>query len=322
MENIKEITILVAVLNKAETIKACIESLLKVYYPVKKILVVDGYSNDGTYEILKSFGDKISLAQYPKNLSKTFNWALDQIDTEFTALTDADCVVAPNWLDELIKGFEEKEIVATAGYCGTPKNLSLLQTVIGLELESRFKRFPRYITRAPTMNLCLITETARKIKFDEKQGVGVEVDFGYRLLKLGKILYNPKAEVFHYHRGTLKGYFNQQKNQARWGLRLVLKHGRRAMADPITTLSMTLQIPIFSLALFFLCLAFLNKLFLYPSAAFLLMLFAIYVKNIIEIKPSFSYYPVFLGLFALRTSAWIIGIIEGILLWPFVKKSF
>lgn len=322
MENIKEITILVAVLNKSGTIKACVESLLKVRYPVKKVLIVDGYSNDGTYEILKGFGDKISLVQYPKNLSKTFNWALDQIDTEFTALTDGDCVVAPDWLDELIKGIDGKDVVATAGYCGTPEGLSLLQTVIGLELESRFKRFPKHITRAPTMNLCLKTEVAQKIRFDEKQGVGVEVDFGWRLSKLGKILYNPESKIFHYHRGTLKGYFNQQRNQAKWGLRLLFKHGRRAVADPITTLSMTLQIPFLSLGLFFLCLSFLNKSFLYPSIAFLLMLFIIYVKNIIEIKPPVSYYPAFGGIFILRTFAWVTGIAEGILLWPLVKKSF
>ena len=59
------------------------------------------------------------------------------------------------------------------------------------------------------MNLCLETETARKVKFDEEQKVAVETDFGFRLTKLGKIKYCPKALVWHYHRASLKNYFRQ-----------------------------------------------------------------------------------------------------------------
>lgn len=313
MTETKNVTILVAVLNKVDTIRACIESLLKLKEAPAKIIVIDGYSRDGTYEILKEYEDKIELYQFPENLSKTFNWALDKINTAYTALTDGDCLVNPNWLEELLKGFEEENVVASAGYCGTPRRLSLLPTLIGLELENRFKKFPKYLLRAPTMNLCLKTEVARRIRFDEKQLVGVEVDFGWRLSKLGKIIYVPEAKVFHYHRATLKGYFLQQKNQAKGGLRLLLKHGKRAAADPITTFSMTVQIPLFSLGLFFLFWSFLNKAFLYPSALFFLMLFLIYLKNIFEIRPPLTYYPAFLGFFAIRTIAWTTGVIEGLL---------
>jgi len=321
MSKTENVTILLAVLNKVETIRACLESLLNLKQSPDRIMVVDGYSNDGTYEILKKYQEKIDIFQFPANLSKTFNWALNQVNTEYVALTDADCIVSPDWLNELLKGFEEKNVVATAGYCGTPAGLSPLQVIIGLELENRFKKFPKNLDRAPTMNLCLKTEAAKKIKFDEKQIVNVEMDFGLRLTKLGRMVYTPKAKVFHYHRSGLKEYFKQQKDYARWGLRLLFKHGPRAMADPITTLSMSLQIPIFSLGLFCLFLSFFNKLSLYLSAVFFLILFAIYLKNIIEIKPSFSYYPVFLALFALRTIAWIAGIVEGILFSPIIFRT-
>jgi len=308
----KDVTILVAVLNKADTIRACVESLLKLTTAPAKIMVVDGYSNDGTYEILKEYQDKIKLYQYPKNLSATFNWALDKIETKYTALTDGDCVVAVDWLEKLLKNFEEENVVATAGYCGTPQNLPLLPTMVGQELESRFKKFPKYISRAPTMNLCLKTEIAKKIKFDEKQLVGVEVDFGWRLSKLGKIVYTPEAKVFHYHRATLKNYFNQQKNQAKGGVRLLLKYGKRALADHITTLSMSLQIPLFLLSLAFLLFSLINQVFLFPFALSVFALFIIYLKIINEISPQRRLYLPFLGLFFFRTIAWVAGIAEGI----------
>jgi glycosyltransferase involved in cell wall biosynthesis len=313
MSTAKEVTILVAVLNKAGTIRTCIESLLKLKEAPAKIMFVDGYSNDGTYEILKEYEGKIDLYQYPKNLSATFNWALDKIDTEYTALTDGDCAVASNWLEELLKGFGEENVVATAGYCGTPEGVSLLQRMIGLELEGRFKKLPKYLLRAPTMNLCLKTEVAKKVRFDERQLVGVEVDFGWRLARLGKIVYLAEAKIFHYHRAALKSYFLQQKNQAKCGVRLLFKHGRKATGDPITTLSMTAQIPLFFLGLIFALLSFFVELFLYPSIIFFSVLFIIYLKNIIEINPKLRYYPVFFGLFFLRTFAWAAGIAEGLI---------
>ena len=315
MPEIKDTTILVAVLNKKETIAGCLESLLKLNPQPGKIIVIDGYSKDGTYEILKKYKDEIELYQFPENLSRTLNWSLDKIETEYVALTDGDCIVDRNWLSELLAGFNEENVVATAGFCGTPEGLSFFQKLIGLELENRFRRLPRYLFRAPTMNLCLKTEAAKKIKFDENQMVQVEVDFGYRLSKLGKIVYVPEAKVFHYHRATLKSYFLQQKNQAEWGLRLLLKHGRRAAADPITTLSMTAQIPLLSLGLFSLFLSILNRVFLWPTAAFFLILSLIYLKNILEIKPPLAHYPIFLGFFIIRTVAWVTGITQGLILY-------
>jgi len=319
----KQITVLVTVFNKKETIKDCIDSLLNLNYLPVRIMVLDGGSTDGTCQILEEYNDKIDLFQLKIGHSNRFNWAFDRVKDELIAMTDADCVVAPDWLDKLVKGFNQNNIIATAGFCGTPKGLSFFQTIVGLELENRFKRFPKYITRAPTMNLCLKTDLARKVRFDEKQLVDIEADFCWRLTKLGKMLYIPEAKVFHYHRSSFKGFFKQQKDYAKWGLRLLTKHGHSAAADQITTLSMSIQIPILSLAILFLALSFWNNLFLYSSLFFFSILLIIYFKNIFEIKPPLSYYPAFLGLFIFRTIAWIYGIIEGIpiLIKELIKKS-
>jgi len=318
------ITILVAVLNKKDTIKACVESLLKLDPAPNRIIIVDGGSTDGTYETLKEYQGKINLRQFPKTgLSWRLNWALNNIQTEYTVLTDADCVVDPEWINELTKGFEENNVIATAGYCGTPENVSALQKVIGLELENRFKRFPQYIVRAPTMNLCLKTKIAKKVKFDEQQLVDVETDFGFRLIKFGKMKYCPKALIWHYHRSSWKNYFNQQKEYAKWGVRLIFKHKKRAISDPITTFSMTIQIPLFFGTLFFLLISFFNAIFFYPAAIMSAAILLIYLKNIIEIKPPLAYCLLFLPLFAFRTVAWSIGILSGtdILLSEIFKKK-
>jgi len=317
----KKTTILVSVLNKKETVKNCIESLLNLDYSPARILIIDNESTDNSYEILKRFGDKIELHQMTGGYSKILNWALDHTKTEYIALTDADCVVERDWLTKLLEGFKKEEnIIATAGYCGTPKNTSFLQKLIGIEMDNRFDNLPHYLCRAPTMNLCLKTNIARKVRFDEKQGVAVEVDFGFRLSKYGKIIYTPKAKIWHYHRNSLKNYFNQQKNQAKWGPRLVLKHKKRAVSDPITSLSMTVQIPLFTATIGFLFLSLFNRIFVYFALFSFLFLFLIYLKNIIKINPSPLYYLIFPLFFLYRTIAWTTGVIEGSLLLLFDKS--
>jgi len=50
------VTILVTVKNGANTIENCVNSLLKLNYTNYKIYVIDAFSTDGTYDILKKFG--------------------------------------------------------------------------------------------------------------------------------------------------------------------------------------------------------------------------------------------------------------------------
>ncbi len=312
----KPVTILVAVKNLERTVGKCVKSLLETDWPQKNVIIIDNMSTDGSFEVLKTFGDQITVYQIEGGLSQIFNQGIRKVQTEYVAFTDADCVVEKNWLKELMKPFdEESDLVATAGFCGTPSDASLLQKLIGLELESRFKRFPKYIKRAPTMNLCVKTEIAKKIKFDEQFSYqAFETDFGYRLTKLGKMAYTPDAKVIHYHRASIRKFFKQQKNQAKWGIILLLKHGRTALADHITTLSMTMQIPISFLIILFALLSLFDKLFLYPTALFSGILLSLYLKNLSEIKPPIFYSPLLLALLFLRTAAWIIGSSEGFIM--------
>ena len=73
------VTILVSVYNKRSTVGACIKSLLAVDYSDKKILIVDGYSRDGSFEILQKYKNQINLCQVAGNYSTALNWALDRI---------------------------------------------------------------------------------------------------------------------------------------------------------------------------------------------------------------------------------------------------
>lgn len=306
------VTVLITLKNNAATIKQCIESLLKQNYKNYEIFVVDAFSTDGSYEILKSFGKKIKLCQLKGWAPKAYNWALKRIKTDYIALIDGDCTADKNWIGELVKGFENDDVLAVAGYCGTPRNVSKLQKIIGRELESRFKQFPKFISRAPTMNLCFKTDTARKIKFDESLRVGYDTDFGYRLTKKGKMLYNKKAVIYHYHRATWKNFFKQQYTTAVFLPQLYMKHKGRTIGDKISKPTMIVQPHIFNLAFVGLLLSIINPVFLNLTLLMLFILALLFVENMRKLVRKNNDVYWFLAIFIVRTTAWSLGLIVGI----------
>ena len=53
------ITIIVSVLNGADTLQRCIDSVYNQTHPNKELIIIDGGSTDGTLDVLKSNNDKI-----------------------------------------------------------------------------------------------------------------------------------------------------------------------------------------------------------------------------------------------------------------------
>lgn len=312
----QKITVLITVKNNAGTIKQCIESVLNQTYRNYDVMVIDAYSDDGTFEILKKFGKNIKLYQIRGWAPKAYNWAIRRINSDFVAFTDGDCVVDKNWLKELLKGFESEEILAVAGYCGTPKNVRGLQRIIGMELEDRFKHFSKFIPRAPTMNLCVRTKIFKKLKFNEKLRVAFETDFGYRLNEIGKMAYNKKAIVYHYHRAAWKGFLKQQYIYANYMPELYFKqHFKRITGDYLSKTSMAAQI-IFSYTLVLgLILNFVNNNFIIISFASLIAIILIWINEIIRLSKNKNDAAWFFFLFLTRLATWSMGIIVGLLFY-------
>ena len=309
------ITVGVTCKNSKGTIKNCIDSLLRLNYPKNryKIFVVDAFSNDGTYDILKEYGKKIRLEQFKSNIAGGHNFIIKHSKSDIVALTDADCVVDKNWLKEMIKPFDNKEVGATTGLVKTPKNINKLQEIIGRELETRYDKFPEFVSRGPTMSLAFRTELGKKILFDENYAVAQETDWGYRFTKHHKMAYVPKAIVYHYHRATWKNFFKQQLTYAKVVPRVYLKrHRTKIVGDYISKSYMPIQIALLYLAVLFALIG----LFV-PEVVFLFyvsatILFLSYIVHALSLGKNFEDFVWFLCLFFVRNVAWNIGITIGL----------
>lgn len=318
----KSVTIVVAVYNKREIVKKCIESLLNVDYLNKKIVIVDNMSTDGSYEILKEFKNKIELHRIKGSVPKLFNWVIKRTKTDYIAFTDADCTVQKDWIKQLLKGFKEKDVIAVAGHCGTKAGGSRLQKLVGIELEHRFRTFPKYISRAPTMNMIVKTEYAKKIKFHDLLSISVfEVQWGYDLTKLGKMLYRPEAKVLHYHRSSWKGYFKQQKNYAKYLYMMFSVLGYPLRGDHLSKNTMIAQVPLLELAIALLLLSFFKIFFLIFALIPILILLTIYIANTMSFPKKQRYYLSFIPIFLFRNLAWVIGSIQGLIISIIIKTT-
>ena len=307
-----KVTIFVPVKNGERTLKKCIDSLLKLDYQKKEIWIIDNMSTDSTPDILKSYGKEIIWERMEGKVPKLHNCVLRKVKTKFLAYTNADCIVKKDWLKRLIEGFDSGDIVATAGYFGTPKDVDKLQLLIGREMEERFKKFPKYITRAPDANLCVRSDIAKKVKFNENFFWSWESDFGYRLTKKGKMKYIPEAVVYHYHRSTWKGFFKQQFNNGKaTPLLFLTKKKEKVVGDYISTFDMGLRLTSVYLFVGFLFMSLLLKQSLFLSLLSLMLFLFLTIKDSIKLANDFSEFIYYLGIFFTRTLAWMVGIPIG-----------
>lgn len=320
MKREPSVTIFVPVKNAESTIEKCVESLLNLNYKRKSIFIIDNMSNDNTYERLKKYNKKIELIRMPGTVPKLHNFIIKHASTQFIAYTNSDCVVKKNWLRELIYSFESNDIIATTGFCATPKGLNKLQTIIGKELEKRFSKSPTFVYRGPDMNLCVRTNFAKKVMFDERFIWSWESDFCYRLIKFGKIKYVPAAIVYHYHRPTLIKFFRQQFNNAMVNVFLYWKHKDKIFGDHISTASMAITLGFSFILLSSLVLSLLNTFFLKISTLSLVVLLLLYIREVFNLCEKIRDVPLILTILITRTVAWMIGWSVGVFL--FFKRGW
>lgn len=92
------VTVLTLVPNARDRIERCLES---VRWADAIFCVVDPKTQDGSDEVARRYTDRVVVHEYV-NAASQRNWAIPQIDTEWTLVLDADEIVSPE-LAERIK---------------------------------------------------------------------------------------------------------------------------------------------------------------------------------------------------------------------------
>jgi glycosyltransferase involved in cell wall biosynthesis len=214
MLSVDRIAVIVAVYNAESTIEACIRSLLEMRrgsYALE-LIIVDNGSTDRTRTIVAGFGDRLRLLTEPKRgPAAARNRGIREATAEWIAFTDADCVVEPDWLFELVPPLAEPGVGISGG------------KIMSIEPCNRIERFGERIhdhrvaiesqnpPYAITMNWASRREVLlRAGLFDENLMRGSDTDLAFRIHALGyELVYRGNAAIHHHNERTFRGLFHE-----------------------------------------------------------------------------------------------------------------
>lgn len=106
----KSVTIAICNYNYEQFLADAIDSALAQDYPGTRVLVVDDGSTDRSREIIASYGTRIRAVLKPNGGQvSAYNRALDEVDTEYVILLDADDLLYPTAVTEVMRRFESAD---------------------------------------------------------------------------------------------------------------------------------------------------------------------------------------------------------------------
>jgi cellulose synthase/poly-beta-1,6-N-acetylglucosamine synthase-like glycosyltransferase len=203
------ISIIVPAFNEEAVIGECVESLLNLDYPEQllEIIVIDDASTDRTKEILSGFSRIQVLSGGHQGPSAARNRALKLAKGEFVAFTDADCIVPPEWLKELMRGFESDLIAGVGGIQKPRQDASEMELVVD-QVFNLLGFVANYSRKKPQLGLIDHNASCNVIYrksvliqlggFDEALWPGEDVELDYRIIKAGyRLVQNPNVAVCH-----------------------------------------------------------------------------------------------------------------------------
>ena len=126
-----KVSVVVASFNAGRTLKACLDSLVKLNYPDYEIILVDDGSTDTTPQIAVQF-PQVRCLRHNQNLglSVARNTCIAAATGEIVAFTDADCRADEGWLYYLVGDLLNSEFTGMGGPNLLPPEDSAVATAV------------------------------------------------------------------------------------------------------------------------------------------------------------------------------------------------
>ena len=196
----KKISIIIRTKNEERWILSCLEKIYSQSYKNVEVIIVDNYSKDKTIEKIKKF--PIKIIKIKKFIpGKAINLGIKKSSGDVIVCLSAHCLpVNNNWLKNLIKPLSDRKVAGVYGRQQPMSYSSVLDkrdliTIFGLDRKIQ-KKDPFF----HNANSAFRKELWKKIPFDNKAKNIEDRIWGKEVISKGyKIVYEPKASVFHWH---------------------------------------------------------------------------------------------------------------------------
>lgn len=223
------VTLGIVARNEEENIALTLESITaQEFNHSYEVIVVDGNSTDKTREIaenvLKSSGISYKVLNEADfgfhGLCFARNLVIDKSDpaSGYIAFTDADCIVAKDWLQKLYDSMEgtDGDIAGAGGPRLIAETNNKKELVINSFLTSFLasggnpafsKRRVRFIKSIANYNAIYKKEIISKFRYDEELIISDDNELNFRLQRAGyKFCYVPDAGVWHRETDSIREF--------------------------------------------------------------------------------------------------------------------
>ncbi len=209
------ISVVIPAYNEEKYLPACLAAIRKQTFRDFELIVVDNNSIDKTVEIAKKYGARV-VRETIQGMIPARERGFAEAKAEIIARTDADTVVAPDWLEVIYDTFQKKpKVVAMTGPWLSPsKNLpdkitSSYSYFISVRLGKMMSGHvyllgPNYALRKSIWKKVKVIRDDRKVHED--------IDISCNLANVGEILYNHKMKVVCSYRRVTENPFKGLAN--------------------------------------------------------------------------------------------------------------
>jgi len=183
------VSIIIPTLNEEKYIEKTLKALKNQDFEGKfEIIVADGMSKDNTVKIAEKYADKIILVK-KRGIAAGRNEGARVAKGDVLIFVDADTVLLPNTISELVKAFKEKKVVGAA--CPI---IPLSAKIEDFFLYWGYNQYMKATLKTKRPHVPGICCAYRKDAFwevngfNEKMKAWEDYDLSERISKLGKIV--------------------------------------------------------------------------------------------------------------------------------------
>lgn len=208
------ISVVIPAYNEEKYITPCLKSVKEQDFDGKyEIIVVDNASTDRTGEIAREYAD-IVIYEKQKGVAMARESGWKKAAGEIIAFTDADTMVSGNWLSEIKKGFEDRDVIAIYGPVflidgGPIKKWMAKYMLTWFLVFNDLIRHPNFIGS----NFAVRRRSMQEIGgFDTSLKSAEDIDLALRFKSVGKIVFTHKLVVYASSRRFKVGWISFLKH--------------------------------------------------------------------------------------------------------------